>query len=61
MYSLINYFANSTTLEFTNLQTKQNLASKYPIIKKIVTNKLVKVLYRGFHGDLIIINDDTLS
>ena len=54
MYSITNYFANSTTLEFTNLQTKQSLASKFPIIKRKSLQTRLKSIIKGFRGDLIL-------
>ena len=62
MYSITNYFANSTTLEFTNLQTKQKFSFKISNNKENRYKQVSKKYYIEVStGDLIIINDDTLS
>ena len=61
MYSITNYFANSTTLEFTNLQTKQKFSFKISNNKENRYKQVSKKYYIEVStGDLIIINDDTL-
>ena len=62
MYSITNYFANSTTLEFTDLQTKQKFSFKISNSKENRYKQVSKKYYIEVStGDLIIINDDTLS